>query len=912
MTANTKGRTDNPEWLGFDVNWLSRRGFLKDGAAAVGTGIGTFGMLHDNWVFDFKGRPAMAAEDTEQKLVPTQCPYCGVGCHSFFVVQDGRIVASVPDKDSSVNLGMQCIKGLTASEAIYVDRLDKVLVRKDMGNPLTGRVSKTKGRFDDDVWREVTWKEASEILVDMTVGIVKRFGGNSIATYGSGQLTMEEQWLENQFVKGVLQSNSIEANARMCMTSTVTGYIASLGSDHPPGAYEDIESAHLINFFGHNARGSHSVLFWRVVAEKEKRGIPTIVVDPRYTGTMDGLYQINQQNSYNVTIKPNGDISLVNAIAHVLLSEHPDSIDGNFVLNHTRGFEKYREGILARYSPEQVIDRTGLAPALVRQLAATWASAAKKGRRSGKGGVLSFWGIGGWNQSIHGQHNVLSLINLHLLTGDIARPGAGPFSMTGQPNAMSERLMGGLTGRLPFNEGIGNKPHRDNIARAWGITPERLDVTAKQKNEGMAIGLFERALAGDLKMIKFSYATHVGIPEVKSLVRPALEKLFVVVTECYRHAPNLLYADVVLPASTFGEKGGTYQNSERRIYITDKAAEPPKNTKPDLDIIIEEGREVARRLGLDPDKVFPYKTATKGPHKGRYDPEDVFRVILKASKGTQTDISGLLELEKKDGIGVYQSLRETKGLFYPAPTYEIAKAGGIKRKYGNQEIGWDDKPYGYFPHKDGRARFKLCEQDYSRAKEILAKVEQIGRNPFDRATDRISVLKEIRDNGLPPELPDFEALTMPLAEQKEKQAFPLWLSLGVVFEHFHTAKTIRSPTTRRLVPEMYLEINPEDAKRWGVRDGEWVRIVTPRIDPGTGNNAFYEARASIGTNSKVRPARNRVMPGQIFSPWNLSVADSADPKKNRWLVNEVSSRLFDPVSGQSDFKHLKARIEKIR
>ncbi len=902
----------NGGWQGLNEHRVNRRKFLKGGAATVGTGIGTFGMLHDDWVFDFKGGPAAAAVgDEELTLVPTQCPYCGVGCHTYLAVQGGRIVASVPDKDSPVNLGMQCIKGLTAAEAIYVDRLTQVLVRKDMSNPLTGHVSETKGRFDDDVWREITWAEASEIMVDMTVDIAEKFGGNSIAAYGSGQLTMEEQWLENQYMKAVLQSNTIEANARMCMTSAVTGYIKALGSDHPPGCYEDIEDADIINFFGHNARGSHSVLYWRVVAEKEKRGIPTIVVDPRYTGTMDGLYQINPVNSYNVTIKPNGDISLLNAMAHVILKDYPEAVDENMIRDHVTGFEEYRDGVLARYSPEQVIDRTGLAPDFVRQLARTFAWASRKGRARGKGGVLSFWGIGGWNQSLHGQHNVLSLINLHLLTGNIGRAGCGPFSMTGQPNAMSERLMGGLTGRLPFNEGLKNVAHRDKIARAWGVPPERLAETAKRKNKGFAIGMMERGLKGDLKMIKFSYATHIDMPEVKSLLRPAMQKMFVVATECYRHAPNLLYADLVLPASTFGEKGGTYQNSERRIYVTDKAVDPPPNTKPDLDIIIDEGREVAHRFGLDPDKVFPYEKATEGPHKGNYDPEDVFRVILATSKGTKTDISGLLEIEKRDGISPYESLRETKGLFYPAPSYDIAIAGGLKRKYGNQEVGWDDRPYGFFPHADGRARIILCEQDYSRAREILAKVEAIGRDPDALITDNYDVLVELRDNGLPPELPDFEALDWPLDAQHKEDRFPLWLNLGVVFEHFHTAKTIRSSTTRRLVPEMYLEINPEDAARWDIDDGEWVRVVTPRIDPETGEHTFYEARASIGTNSKVRPARNQVMSGQVFSPWNLSVADSADPTRNRWLVNAVSSRLFDPVSGQCDFKHLKARIEKI-
>jgi nitrate reductase NapA len=171
--------------------------------------------------------------------------------------------------------------------------------------------------------------------------------------------------------------------------------------------------------------------------------------------------------------------------------------------------------------------------------------------------------------------------------------------------------------------------------------------------------------------------------------------------------------------------------------------------------------------------------------------------------------------------------------------------------------------------------------------------------------DRYDVLIELRDNALTPELPDFEYLDKPLDEIAKADKYPLWLNLGVVFEHFHTAKTIRGATTRKLVPEQYVEMNPEDASRWGIKDGEWIRVVTER-------GRFYQGRASIGTRSKVKPARNKVLSGQIFSPWNLGVADSADPKKNKWNTNAVSHRAFDPVSGQADFKHCKARIEKIK
>jgi anaerobic selenocysteine-containing dehydrogenase len=880
---------------------LNRRTFVKGAAAAsIATALGEFKMKRDGWLYDFTPNEALAQEG--RKLVPSQCPYCGVGCATFWVVEEGKVVGCVPDKDSPVNMGMQCIKGLTAFEPLYVDRLDKVLVRKDMSDPLTGYVSKTKGSFKDSDFREVSWEEGSHIVRDKIVKLIKKFGGNSIGLWGSGQLTLEEQWVENQMMKGIFQSNSIEANARMCMTSAVTGYFATLGSDTPPQSYSELEKADFITHWGHNARGSHPVIFWRVAATKEKRNIPTMVVDPRFTGTMAGYDKINSSNSYSVTIRPNGDISLMNAIAYCLMKYHPDAIDHKFIKEATEGFDKFREVIMARYSPEQVVDRTGLAPAYVKSIAKTWAEATIKGRERGSGGVLSFWGIG-WNQSIHGQNRTKTIVALHLLTGNIGKEGCGPFSMTGQPNAMGERLMGGLTSRLPFNEGLGNVQWRNHIAKHWGISNKRLAQTAKEKNPGTGIGMFERAKRGDIQAVFFKYATHIDPPETNTLIRPGITRTFTVSTEAYRHAPNLLYSDVVFPASTIGEKGGTYINSERRLYVTDKAVDGPANTRPDLDISIDEGKEFAKILGLDPDKMLPYKKKTSGPHKGFYDPEDVFRVIVKASKGSDSDLYGMLDVEKKDGIGLYEQLRQLKGMQWPAPNYEIAKKGGAPRRYMNQE-GWDQKPYGLFRHKNGRAKFIPCEQDYSDAAEIYKETQKVGLDDEWYAQDHMDLLRKMRDRGLPPELPDFDYMDKSLDEQKEADKYPLWLSTGVVFEHFHTAKTIRGATTRKLVPEQYVEMNDEDARRWGVKDGEWVKVVTPRGE--------YQGKASVGgPKSKVKPARNIVFSGQIFSPWNLNVADSADPKKNKWNVNAATVRLMDPVSGQVDFKHCKGRIEKL-
>ncbi len=265
------------------------------------------------------GSPEPPKKDVPTNLL-SACPYCGVGCGTMIQVEEGKIVGMIPDPKHPTNKGLQCIKGLSSNEAIYVDRLTKPLIRKDMTNPITGHVSQTKGRFDDDLFREATWEEAEELVIQMTVDIVNKTGGNSVGLYGSGQLPVEGQWLENQFMKGVLASNTIEANARMCMTSAVTGYFKSLGSDTPPTSYEDIEMADMVTHWGHNCRGSHPIVFWRIADHKKKNGIPTLIVDPRRTGTVMGYEEVNSENAYHFrTI--NGDISIHNALAWLMLNK---------------------------------------------------------------------------------------------------------------------------------------------------------------------------------------------------------------------------------------------------------------------------------------------------------------------------------------------------------------------------------------------------------------------------------------------------------------------------------------------------------------------------------------------------------------------------------------------------------------
>jgi len=408
----------------------------------------------------------------------------------------------------------------------------------------------------------------------------------------------------------------------------------------------------------------------------------------------------------------------------------------------------------------------------------------------------------------------------------------------------------------------------------------------------------ERALKGDVKAMFFVYATHLALPDQHNLVRPAMLRTFNVVQEIYRHAPNNLYADVIFPAATWGEVNGVYISSERRINIVQKGAEPPPGCRPDMDMVIDKAREIGVLLGLDMEKVLPYQRKDDG----FYDAEEIFRDVVKASKGTDTDLGGILEVEKIDHLSPYQQLINLRGIQWPAPTYAIAKEGGTKRRYMMQEGNWPNRPYGYFRTTDGKVHFKLCRQDYSDRKAVTTRLMEFGVKPGVYTVDNLALLKEARDKGLTPDLPDDEHRGTPWS-QVPKDKYPYWLGLGVVYEHFHTAKSNRSPTTRRLVPEMYVEMHPDDAKDLAIKDGDKVRLITRR--------GHFEARAQVGSNSLVKPARNSVPRGYLFSPWNLSVADSADPRKNKWLVNATSSRVWDPVSGQVDFKKLACRIEKV-
>jgi anaerobic selenocysteine-containing dehydrogenase len=259
---------------------MHRRDFLKGSAFITGSAVGASLMVGGNPELEAAPLPPEAAS-TKRTTAIAQCPYCGVGCGTVIISENGKIVSMQPDKDHPTNYGLQCIKGLTAAEPIYVDRMQgDPYVRKrrvggmEQAGPWRhGFHQQDQGSFDEEHFVRVPYEQASDMTAHKIAHFAKKYGGNSIALYGSGQLTMEGQYLENVFMKGVLGSNTIEANARMCMTSAVTGYYATLGSDTPPMAYEDIELSDMIMHFGHNAREAHPIIFWRCADHKKKKNI---------------------------------------------------------------------------------------------------------------------------------------------------------------------------------------------------------------------------------------------------------------------------------------------------------------------------------------------------------------------------------------------------------------------------------------------------------------------------------------------------------------------------------------------------------------------------------------------------------------------------------------------------------------
>ncbi len=485
------------------------------------------------------------------RTVKSVCPYCGVGCGIVMEVAGGRVVKLTGDKEHPTNFGRLCTKGSTCTQAIAVPgRMDKAYIRRQDTNGGVMR-DHLPVRMDDAI---------AEVASRLSA-IRDTHGPDAISLYVSGQMSLEAQYLANKLAKGFLRTRNLESNSRLCMASAGSGYKLSFGSDGPPGSYQDFDRADVFLVIGANMADCHPILFLRMM-DRVKAGAKLIVVDPRRTATADKAHLFLQ-------IAPGTDLALLNCLLHLLVKN--GNTDPAFIARNTEGWDAM-PAFLDDYPPAHVAKMTGLSEADIRQ-AAEWIGA--------PGELMSCWTMG-LNQSTHGTWSTNAVCNLHLATGKICRPGSGPFSLTGQPNAMGGREMGYMGPGLPGQRSMENECDRHFIEAMWNLPT----ATLRTDGGNGAVWMFEEMRAGRIKACWIICTNPVASMPNRSGVIAALEAAELVITQdAYLDTETNIYADIMLPGALWAEAEGVMINSERNLTLMAKAVEPPGEALPDWQII---------------------------------------------------------------------------------------------------------------------------------------------------------------------------------------------------------------------------------------------------------------------------------------------------------------------------------------
>jgi len=681
----------------------------------------------------------LSASRVADRWVRTTCGYCSVGCGMLVGVREGKAVSVRGDEQHPVNRGKLCPKGLSEHHTLSAP-----------------------GRAQYPVLHgeRVSWARALDVMAERITGIQARHGKESFGVISTGQLVTEEFYTLGKLVQLGFGTRNYDGNTTLCMASAVSGYKRSFGSDGPPGSYEDLSKADVILLIGANIADNHPILCQRL---EENQQATLIVADPRVTKTamLADIY---------LPVKPRSDIALINAVAHVLIRD--GLIDRGYIERHTTGFEPLREH-LEKFTPEYAASITGLAPDLIERVARLYGRA--------KAAFIG-WTMG-VNHSTQGTETVNAINNLALLTGQIGRSGAAPFSITGQCNAMGTREAG-FASSLPGYRKFESAADRAELADLWQIDSGRIPAA-----RGLAYpDIIEAALAKRIRAL-WIIATNpvVSFPN-HTVLQQALETVeFLVVQDGFHPTPTSQLAHLMLPAAMWGEKEGTYTNSERRVSKVNAAVTPPGEALPDFEIFLR----LSEWLGVR-GELFP----------GWQTPRDAFDEWRRISKGRMCD--------------------------YSAMSYEEIEAqGGVQ--WGGSRLYADGK----FATEDGRARlFPIEWQNF-------------------------------------PEQPTKE--------------FPLILNTGRTVEHWHTrTKTGVVPILEGMSPRAWLEMNPRDARKLGMKPHDRVSVVS--------------ARSRVdGVELRVTEI---VAPGQVFMPFHYVETNS----------NLVTQSAYDPISREPNFKQCAVKV----
>jgi len=578
--------------------------------------------------YDYSDDPVLGYTSTRKhadRWVNTTCGYCSVGCGMQLGVREGKVASVRGNPDHPVNRGKLCPKGLAEHYAIEADgRALYPLLRKE------GALTR------------IPWQQALSTMADRFRTVQKKYGPHSVGVISTGQLVTEEFYTLGKLVQLGIGTRNYDGNTTLCMSTAVAGYKRSFGSDGPPGAYEDLELADVILLIGANIAENHPILCTRIEANRQKL---LIVVDPRVTKTA-------MMADLHLPIKPRSDLALINAMLRTIIDE--GLYNGAYVDAHTAGFEELRAS-LEPYTLEYAAGITGLDTHLIRHTAHVYANARAP---------FIGWTMG-VNHSTKGTETVNAINNLALITGNIGREGASPFSITGQCNAMGTREAG-FASSLPGYRKFESETDRNELAQIWNIAANRIPDA-----RGLAYpDIIEAAVAGKIRAL-WIIGTNpiVSYPNV-DVLRHAFGNLdFLVVQDGFHPTPTSELAHLVLPAAIWGEKEGTYTNSERRVSKVNKAVEPPAEARADLDIFLQFAEELGCRVEL-----FP----------GWQSAADAFAEWRRVSSGRLCDYSGM----------TYDAIENSGGIQWPFKTGTDDEPTASRRLYAD----------GLFPTEDRRAR----------------------------------------------------------------------------------------------------------------------------------------------------------------------------------------------------------------
>lgn len=852
-----------------------------------------------------------------ERWVPAVCPFCASGCAILYGVKNGRIVAVRGDPEGW-NEGRTCIKGASTADNFLPGSPG---VRSRVLKPAI-RLDKTK-RGTYEGFKEVTWDEALQYIVNKFKEYAKFYAGDKRAfgMYGSGQSSNEFHFLQSLvFVIG-LNAHS-DSNGRLCQATKVMSMVVALGIDGPPMSFDDVYETDNLFIIGFSVADTLPGWFGKIIDAKTKRGadLKIVVIDPvKVSATRILDYETGDRY---VPIMPGTDIALLNSMAYVIIYElegvkeiyggdvdrwiedikggkaKPKYIDVEFIEKYTnfyrgdygvlsrlpregpaifneifvgRGLDGFREyaKFIAKFTPEEVARVTKVEPNLIREIARIFV----RGRNT-----MSIF-LQGFGQYSNGVAKALTLFTLHAITGRIGRAGAGVHPTVGQPNGLGQRVGGIVVGRLPGNRNHPVRSHRLDLAKVLSRGDpeiERLILESLEKTtpDGKIVSrlgyttvdMIKSIQKGEMKGIWIKCTNPmVSFPNLNLLV-DALKKADLVVVQESFWSETTAYADVVLPAALLsGESWGTFFNTERRVQLHQKAVDPPGDALPDVVILLAFAYKYIKTLENEGrgDEVKLLKFLLEPVYRGFEDlfenvqanieklrgdvafeiNKRLFEYLARVSKGVPSnDFSGLTY----DRLINERDFKGRKGFQIPVPSPE---SKGTQRLYDDNY----EKLYGRrFPTPDGRMRCFIW------------------------------------DYVPPAEWPD--------------ENYPFVLTTRRLYEHWHTrSRTGKCAMPHRLAPEPWVSINPEDAARLGIKDGDFVEIESRR--------GKIVLKAKVDT---ITPPR----PGVVWVPWAFGFL--GDMFKNRgsqppgeWTANVVTNEVYDPLSRQPEFKFSAVRIRKV-